>query len=259
MCDIIYKPAEQQIYKKTLKKVWDMNSDGAGLAYNQNGRVLIDKGYMTFKEFWKALKPHQDKDLIIHFRWSTSGITNKGQTHPFPLSQNNRILTARKLVCHYALAHNGIMQSFGNKKVSDTMDFIKRILQGARFNQKMMLLNYKVDRSNCFALLTGQKIYLLGDFTDVEGCLHSSLTWRFSASKTSWSNCSWNHKTGTWDDNYDYTDEKKDEFDTKDICPHCYAPTIKETPCANCYGSDAPDFDLGEDKEGLPMWYNRNI
>ena len=58
MCIIVAKKKEVDLPSiDTLETCFDHNSDGAGLMYVDNGKVVIDKGYMTFKDF----KRHYEK------------------------------------------------------------------------------------------------------------------------------------------------------------------------------------------------------
>ena len=58
----------------TLRNCWDSNPDGAGFAFNDAGRVVIKKGFMTWNDFktaWLRYSKRYDFDnrgVLIHFR-----------------------------------------------------------------------------------------------------------------------------------------------------------------------------------------------
>ena len=106
MCVAIYKPKGIKAPSiETLKKCWDANPDGAGLAWRTSGKypVHIEKGFMTWKEFvsyWTSLNfANYDDDMFIHFRITTHGGTCPSNTHPFPIADNDTLLGAH-LVGH---------------------------------------------------------------------------------------------------------------------------------------------------------------
>ena len=101
MCIIVAKEKGKQLpSKKILETCFDNNHDGAGLMYVKNNQVVIDKGYMTFKDFYKRVKELKkefnsdltDKAIVFHFRIGTSGENDKKTTHPFPISNNSEDL-----------------------------------------------------------------------------------------------------------------------------------------------------------------------
>ena len=54
MCIIIAKDKIGRLPKEEeLKQAFDYNDDGAGFMYVENGKVVIDKGYMTYDSFIK--------------------------------------------------------------------------------------------------------------------------------------------------------------------------------------------------------------
>ena len=62
--------------EKTLETMFWNNSDGAGFMYAKDGKVVIRKGFMTFRAFKSALDGIDDVDnlpLVMHFRIATSG------------------------------------------------------------------------------------------------------------------------------------------------------------------------------------------
>lgn len=135
MCVIAYKPMNENFCgKSVLSQCFDSNPDGAGFMYAVNGKVFIQKGYMTFNSFWKSLKKvrsmYGDKiPYVMHFRIGTQGGNVAQNTHPFPLSKNMQDLKQLKFKTDIGIAHNGIIDltssGWGSKvDYSDTMKFI---------------------------------------------------------------------------------------------------------------------------------------
>ena len=134
MCIAIYKPMGIEFpSKRTLKECFENNPDGAGFMVATGEAVRYEKGFMYFKEFWRALKSARekfgdDKAYVLHFRISTQAGVNKECTHPFPLSKNMSELRTLKGECNIGVAHNGIISLTTSYKKgishSDTMEFI---------------------------------------------------------------------------------------------------------------------------------------
>src|ERR1041385_705405 len=98
MCICLFKPKNVIITKKVLKTCFENNPHGAGMAYasNDGEKVIIDKGYFHFREFWKKFHAIQEnKAMLVHFRVATSGVINKKNCHPWKVDEQ------------HALIHNG--------------------------------------------------------------------------------------------------------------------------------------------------------
>ena len=114
MCLAIYKPQNKKVLKHEMETAWESNDDGAGFAYPYKGKVIIEKGFMTFDSFWNAIKPHMDKPMAIHFRWSTHGLVDENNCHPFAITDE------------LAMIHNGVISGIEitDKDKSDTRTFV---------------------------------------------------------------------------------------------------------------------------------------
>lgn len=146
MCIAIYKPKGVEFpSKRVLRTCFENNPDGAGFMVADGETVRIDKGYMGFTSFWKALRKTReklgdDKAYVLHFRISTQAGIRQDCTHPFPLSANMDDLRELKTTADIGIAHNGIIDltshysygydygyGYGSSKAidySDTMEFI---------------------------------------------------------------------------------------------------------------------------------------
>ena len=114
MCLAIFKPANKKVLKFQMENAFDSNDDGAGFAYPLNGKVVIEKGFFKFEDFWKAIVPHMDKPMAIHFRWSTHGKVDETNCHPFQVNDE------------LAMIHNGVISGIDivDEDKSDTRTFV---------------------------------------------------------------------------------------------------------------------------------------
>lgn len=121
MCLAILKLAGKHIIKRRLREGFKKNSDGAGFMCVANNQLRIDKGYFTFRRFYKAFRDterkYPDSNFVIHFRQATSGKTNIVSCHPFFI---------RKTV---GFVHNGIFTKLGDETKSDTQQFNEQFLR----------------------------------------------------------------------------------------------------------------------------------
>ena len=198
MCIIVAKEKGQKLPSKDiLKTCFERNNDGAGLMYVQDNKVVIDKGYMTFKSFYKRIKKLQkrfnsdltDKALVFHFRIGTSGENDKATTHPFPISSNSDDLRKTYFKTDLGMAHNGIISNYVyGDNLSDTQNFVKDFVSVLKELNKKFYLNNKVmeiisNEANissnklCF-LDNKENIYWYGDKVIDNGVIYSNTTYK---------------------------------------------------------------------------------
>lgn len=191
MCVIVAKTKTQKAPKiETLKNCFTNNPDGAGFMYVNNGKVVIDKGYMNEKDFidryQKLLKKYnnfKNKSLVIHFRISTSGQVTGDFTHPFILTNNLNDMKKQHITAKIGVAHNGILKDYEpkDKRANDTMLFIKRFLYN-KFKQKKLFAKDTrkliEDTGSRFAILTkNDNLHLYGDFIK-DGVFYSNTSYK---------------------------------------------------------------------------------
>lgn len=195
MCVIIVKDKNGNLPRKeTLENCFNRNSHGAGFMYVESGKVVIDKGYMNFKSFYRHFKRlckkfnnFENKNLVMHMRISTSGGIERENTHPFPLTNSFKDMKKLYFRTDVGIAHNGIISEAKPSKeqeaqnINDTMVFIKAYLN-----------NIYQDWNECFennafmtgvSIITGSKLAILdkednlrlvGDFRTFEDTLFSN-------------------------------------------------------------------------------------
>ena len=133
MCIIAVKPkGVEPPSKEILKTMFERNSDGAGVAYNQNNKLYIVKGLMTKDDFIQICESiPKESAVIYHARIQTSGGICKELTHPFPITNDikKQRKTFLKIDKGEAIAHNGIFSEFEKKELNnDTTQFISNYL-----------------------------------------------------------------------------------------------------------------------------------
>lgn len=122
MCVIVAKPSGSTISIDTLFDCWSANSDGAGVAWHEDGKLHIKKGFMAwqeFREFWTG-REWDNLPALIHFRIATHGACDADNTHPFWVFPGK-----------LAFAHNGMFTKVpgGSSTLSDTQLFNRHYLK----------------------------------------------------------------------------------------------------------------------------------
>lgn len=176
--------------KKTLKKCWENNRDGAGYMFPSEDNVVIKKGFMKWDEFYKSLMADLKRygeftPFVLHFRIQTQGGVNKECTHPFPLSDNMEHLKKLRVKTDIGVAHNGIIDltTVGYKTqvtYSDTMkfitDYLSLIIQDRTYHNNpdtLLLIERLIDSK--MAIMDGSgHTELIGEFIKDDGCYYSN-------------------------------------------------------------------------------------
>lgn len=213
MCIIIYKPKGKEIPKDHLINSFMNNPDGAGFMVQTEKGVHIQKGYMDNQELLSAvysLPDLKDRELVLHFRFATSGLIDEGNCHPFPLSGKKKNLRQLDIMTNIGIVHNGVILMTSNRKsdLSDTQLFIKEYLnklhhEGVNLLSVTMLKMIQAATKSKFAFMTKDNVYILGDFINCKGVYYSNsdykyLNARYTTTKT---NKDYNNYFG-WDEEY---------------------------------------------------------
>lgn len=128
MCIAISKPKETLIPHTYLEQSWKNNDDGAGFMYAEQGKLHIQKGFLSFDHFMSKYTPHEEKPCVVHFRIATHGHINKDNTHPFQVSET------------LGFVHNGIISN-----VSCASDVSKNDTH--HFNEQYLKKLYEQDKN----------------------------------------------------------------------------------------------------------------
>lgn len=217
MCIIVAKKKEVELPKiEYLENSFDFNNDGAGFMYVDRGKVVIDKGYMKFKDFkhqyeklCKKFNNFKDKALVMHFRIGTSGTNSRENTHPYAISDNYKELHRTKVVTDLGVVHNGIIHSYtptGKNKhnTNDTQEFIMKYLYPLYKNYKDFYKNKyimegigEITGSKLTFLDTNEELYFVGDFIEEDGVMYSNGSYEYG--KTYYYKYSSGKYEPTWD------------------------------------------------------------
>lgn len=131
MCIIIVNK-NKMLSRATLENSFENNSDGAGMAYVENGVVKVFKELTDFDKFYKKYIEVRKKNklpILLHFRITTHGYVDIQNTHPY-------IVEKSKLV----VMHNGIIDiECDNKAMSDTWHFTREYLKPLYLEDKNFL------------------------------------------------------------------------------------------------------------------------
>lgn len=193
MCIIIAKKKGIDLpCKDIIKRCWDRNPQGAGLCFARDGQVHIEKGFMQFEELDSRLEALDEEmniresSLIIHFRIATSGRTDEGNCHPFPVTDDAEAIRSKSVTSDLAMAHNGVIQDFSmlQSKYSDTQHFIMKVVMplynmSAKHDfyreEKIRYLLSKSVNGSRLAFMNGDgEIYTIGKWIEDDGILYSN-------------------------------------------------------------------------------------
>lgn len=132
MCIAIYKPAGQWVSKEELRNSFENDPHGAGFAYHNGKRVVMKKGFFTFRSFWRAYKAEvtNDTPAFAHFRIATRGAKDASNCHPFAIPGG-------------VLMHNGPCLNHkacaGTETRSDSKQFAEDFIAGLTAHQVLRI------------------------------------------------------------------------------------------------------------------------
>lgn len=189
MCIIAYKPSNMPMFELgTLAQMFRRNPNGAGLMFTDNNKVIIKKGFMTFQDLYDYLEENKNllnkKNVVLHFRITTSGSSSKLNTHPYPLYLKNKV----DMTCDLAVAHNGVLHNysppFNNKEdLNDSQIFIRDILnelpKGFLSNKAIKkLISNEIGNSKLAFIDKKGKVTLIGNFIEDGGYYFSNTSYK---------------------------------------------------------------------------------
>lgn len=177
MCVIVYKPEGIPVDLDVLKKCWDSNSDGAGLMFSENNKLVVAKGFMKWRTMRKYLKRRgmdqmEKRSVAFHFRIATHGSVGVDNTHPFLINEN------------LAMMHNGIISSVDvhigeDEDISDSEMFARRYINDAFSSIPITALTEGQPINDLFAKYIGSSKLLFMDNTGEIAVVNERLgTWK---------------------------------------------------------------------------------
>lgn len=191
MCLIAVKNKGVELPKRdSLYNGYQNNPDGVGIAILKENKnlIYIKKDFPKFNDFYKwASENIKRNDIaIIHFRQATSGNTDMGNRHPFPIARNRLLLRKTNLLCRFAVAHNGVISDYSYKtgKYSDTQKFVVDILSNLKYKldnlgvQKLLSRYIAGDKLAIINSLK-RKVILIGNYVEDKGIFYSNDGYKF--------------------------------------------------------------------------------
>lgn len=119
MC-VILVCKEKKPVKDILKKCEQANKDGIGIAWIENNISHFEKG-ICFNRLLELVKS-KPLPLVIHFRITSTGITNETMSHPFIANELRDIPSLEGKNCEL-LFHNGTMYNWQEKLIKLAMAY----------------------------------------------------------------------------------------------------------------------------------------
>lgn len=116
MCVIIWAP-KGEIPTDHITNAMLCHQDGWGFAVATGAKVVVYKT-CDFKEFLKAWFKRLAGPVLFHARKASHGRVTQANCHPFKLKNHPLVV-----------AHNGIIPCFGHATLSDTRDFLDRVVE----------------------------------------------------------------------------------------------------------------------------------
>lgn len=223
MCVILVKERGIELpTKDILESCWKRNPDGAGFMFNDCDKVVIMKGFMTFEEFYLRLQTAnefyhlKEKGLVIHFRIATSGLKDKGNCHPYPISNDNLDLRKSFITTELGIAHNGIIRSYNGKNniLNDTQLFIKNDLFELNSLDKKFYKNV-IFQSMIERLIDGSRLVFLnkkGEIIKLGNWFHNGNYYFSNLNHVSKNTLNINKKPILFDNDMKYFDEENNDF-----------------------------------------------
>ena len=191
MCIIcVSKSGIQQPTDATIRTMFRRNPHGAGYMYARDGKVTIHKGFMNIDDFLAAVHAEHftvEDSVVYHFRISTQAGVNPAMTHPFPLSNQPRMVRPLDLTCRCGIAHNGIIRLTSdpdNKVYSDTAifitDYLSQIIRRKVDLRDSDTLEYiwELAQSKFATMDGGGYVATIGHFINDRGLLFSNDSYR---------------------------------------------------------------------------------
>ncbi|MBO7461989.1 MAG: hypothetical protein J6T96_05290 [Bacteroidales bacterium] len=266
MCIAIYSPRGNDIpCEDYLKRSFEHNPDGAGFAFNlPNNTVQIEKGFMDYNKFIKAFRKankkygFKDRGVLIHFRITTHGGTNRECCHPFPLVADEEIMKKTSVRSDYAVVHNGIIsltssEAYSRHHMSDTMVFIEKYLSKIATNKKWFNNKSNFDLiydliDSKMAILNGYgEIHSTQGFTkDEDGNWYSNTTYK-SPRYSKFSNFSWFDDDDEYWGGYGYSSGYKSYLPSDNKTQSADKDTLALTSAEEVSESNEEDINFEDD------------
>lgn len=186
MCVIVIKPPTVGLTKDDINRMWDKNSDGAGLCWidkDEKGanKIMVRKGIMDVLELENIVAENIDKHLFLHFRLATHGEIEPSLTHPFGITAD--VEKSKRCESQSVFFHNGIISGYGSSAkgsaVSDSLDFCATVLAALPNNKERLRLLDHIHGKYLIVSPAGENgtYWCSGLYSEVRGLSCSNSFW----------------------------------------------------------------------------------
>jgi predicted glutamine amidotransferase len=224
MCLILQLNKESQITEEQFKKNLEKNSDGTGIMFANNNKIIVkreidskDKQVNLFTKYVKAVTQTKSlSEVFVHSRLATHGEKDLLNCHPYEVLTGNT--KQPELYC----MHNGIIGTVDlvEKDKSDTFNFLKYYVKPLLEGRIDLLQNSHFQQMISKYIGTGSKLVFL-DSTGLTTFIHKE---QGTIYKGCWISNTYsgisiaddNRQTNNnYYNNYNYLNSKKKEETTK--------------------------------------------
>jgi hypothetical protein len=195
MCVIAASLKGEKFEVEDLRKMWDANSHGAGVAWLDGGKVRVRKGFMRFNELVEFYEEEVPRGVVhvIHFRLRSVGEVVPQLTHPFRVD----VIDTQELeyVADRVLFHNGtvgdwwgmfwgVLSSFSKKEVKKifSVEYLSDtyVVSLLVYKYGHEVLKFCDDTSKWLVFGKEPVFYGRWERDDKSGFVFSNLSWRYS-------------------------------------------------------------------------------
>lgn len=219
MCIAVFSPIGSKCPDmETLRTCFENNPDGGGYAFNDNGMVIIKKGFLDWNSFWESFSKDEkyynftSRGVLIHTRIKTHGRKCAELCHPFPIDiEDDGAMRKTYYVGNYAAIHNGIIsltssEAYREPNSSDTLvfcrDYMPKIAGNkAWFKRKCNISLIEKLIGSKMAILNGRgEIIHTSGFTEDNGNWYSNTSYKTPRVRTYSTHTTYNYTPYSWDD-----------------------------------------------------------
>ena len=185
MCVIMIRNGTKS-NKADIKKMWDKNSDGAGVAWNDGKKTHYIKGIMNVERLIGILNNRNitKNDYVVHFRMASIGSKGQALTHPFLIDckgSNPITYSGDKDL----LIHNGHDAQILNRMIEAHTHNMVKIPSGEFSDTRATaVMSAHCGHELCghisgkFVVITPKEIITYGVFEEKDGAKYSNTSWQ---------------------------------------------------------------------------------
>ena len=142
MCMLFIKPKSLVLPDAYFNSLKEHNADGVSCYDLESGKLFQTLDYNEAKDY---LNGSYDKNLVVHFRYGTSGKNTIKQLHGFSICNDE-----------YVFFHNGVLSTYTGdikKGLSDTQEFVNEVNAKKVPIDGVILFLEKFERSSRFLIV----------------------------------------------------------------------------------------------------------